>query len=310
MNKQLIVIIGPTAVGKTKVSIELARRINGEIVSADSRCFYRGMDIGTAKPTKREQELVTHHLIDVATPDQTWSLAKYQCEAYSAINNIHDRGGIPFLVGGTGLYVRAIVEGWDIPEVKPNPRLRQALENWASELGSEGLYSRLISLDPEAGAKIDPQNLRRTIRALEVILITGKLFSVQRKKSGSKYQSLILGITRPRAELYNRIDSRVEAMLKDGFIDEVRELLENGYSPDLPSFSAIGYKQIADYLSGQITMDEALILIKRISRKFVRRQANWFKLDSPNIIWFQAGLNLIQNMEATINKFLESKQKI
>jgi tRNA dimethylallyltransferase len=304
MNDPLIVIVGPTAVGKTKVSIELARRNNGEIVSADSRLLYRGMDIGTAKPTKMERKIVPHHLIDVTNPDSTWSLAKYQREAYAAINLIHGRGKIPLLVGGTGLYIKAVIEGWDIPVVKPNQQIREVLEKWACEIGPEGLYNRLSILDPEATAIIDPQNLRRIIRALEVILLTGKPFSVQRKKAGSKYQTLILGITRPRAELYDRIDSRIATMLEDGLVDEVNQLLKDGYSSDLPPLSAIGYKQIGNFIAGQISIDEALILIKRITRNFVRRQANYFKLDNPNIHWFTAGPNLITNMETKIHDFL------
>ena len=206
----LVVIIGPTAVGKTGLSIQLAERTGGEIVSADSRLFYRGMDIGTAKPTLADRARARHHLIDVADPDQVWSLALFQERARLAIEEIHARGRLPFLVGGTGQYVRAVTHGWQIPEVAPNPPLRLALESWAQEIGPHGLHARLARLDPEAAGNIDPRNLRRTVRALEVILTTGKRFSKQRRQGPPLYQTLTLGLTRPRPELYVRIDARID----------------------------------------------------------------------------------------------------
>jgi tRNA dimethylallyltransferase len=300
----LIVIIGPTAVGKTAVSIQLAERLGGEIVSADSRLFYRGMDIGTAKPTPEERKGIPHHLIDVADPGQIWSLAKFQREAHKVIGEIHQRGNLPFLVGGTGQYVRAVTEEWEIPEVAPHPRLRAALENWAAQIGPEGLYHRLEVLDPEAAQRIDHRNLRRTIRALEVIFFTGQKFSSQKSRGTSRYRLLQLGLTRPRPALYARIDARIQMMLEAGFVDEVRGLLAAGYDPELPSLSAIGYRQIIDYLQGEISRDEATMLIKRITRKFVRRQANWFKLDDPQIHWFPAEPEAADRMEQAVKTFL------
>jgi tRNA dimethylallyltransferase len=300
----LIVIIGPTAVGKTAVSIQLAERLGGEIVSADSRLFYRGMDIGTAKPALEERRGIPHHLIDVAAPDQIWSLAKFQREAHKVIAGIHQRGNLPFLVGGTGQYVRAVTEEWEIPEVAPNQRLRAALENWAAQIGSEGLCRRLAVLDPEAAQRIDHRNLRRTVRALEVIFLTGQKFSSQKSRGTSRYRLLQLGLTRPRPELYARVDARIQMMLEAGFVDEVRGLLAAGYDPELPSLSAIGYHQIVDYLQGEISLDEATMLIKRITRKFVRRQANWFKLDDPQIHWFPAEPNIADQMEQAVKIFL------
>jgi tRNA dimethylallyltransferase len=309
-NDPLIVIVGPTAVGKTEASIEVALRFNGEIVSADSRLLYRGMDIGTAKPTREERELVPHHLIDVAEPTQVWSLAKYQRCAYEAIDNILTQGKTPFLVGGTGQYVKAIVEGWKIPEVKADPALRTVLNNWASVIGYQGIYARLKYLDPEAAALISPQNIRRTIRALEVIFLTGKLFSDQKRKQKPRYRTLILGISRPRPELYERIDERIDSMIKAGFVHEVRELLTKGYSSQLPPLSAIGYTQISEYLNGNISFDDAVNQMKRNTRQFVRRQSNWFKLDDPNIIWFQAGSNLLDEMEQAITNFFVDSMEI
>ena len=300
----LVVVLGPTAVGKTEVAIQLAERLDGEIVSADSRLFYRGMDIGTAKPTLVERRRVPHHLIDVAEPDETWSLALFQREARKAIADIHDRDKLPFLVGGTGQYVRAVTQGWQVPEARPDPRLRAALEDWAARIGEDGLHARLALLDPDSAAGIDPRNLRRTVRALEVILSTGKLFSNQRRREGSPYCLFLLGLQRPRPETYQRIDARIQAMLRDGLSEEVESLLGQGYSPDLPTMSAIGYREMVAYLQGEITIDEAVARMKRATRTFVRRQANWFKADDPEIRWFDAGETSPEVIERAIRDWL------
>jgi len=283
----LVVILGPTAVGKTEISIQLAEQLGGEIVSADSRLFYRGMDIGTAKPSKIERKRVPHHLIDVAEPDQPWSLAMFQVEAKQIIQEIHSRGRLPFLVGGSGQYIRAVIEGWHPPIVARLPQLRSALEEWADEIGSDGLYARLRSIDPQAAGFIDYHNQRRTVRALEVILTTGKLFSEQRRRSDSPYCNLLLGLNRPRAELYARIDTRIDQMFHGGLVEEVSGLLEKGYSQDLPTMTAIGYREVISFLHGQISLEEAVAQIKRNTRIFVRRQANWFKSNDPAIHWFE-----------------------
>jgi tRNA dimethylallyltransferase len=285
----LILIIGPTAVGKTELSIRLAEQFNGEIVSADSRLFYRGMDIGTAKPTPEERDRVPHHLIDVADPDDIWSLAVFQKKATEIITEIHAHGKIPFLVGGTGQYIRAVTEGWTPPEVKPNPRLRSVLESLAEERGVNWLHARLEKIDPLAAQKIDSRNVRRTIRALEVILTTGKTFSKQRRQSESPYDLLTIGLKRPREELYQRVDERIEAMFESGFLEEVEGLLVKGYSPELPTLSAIGYRECVQVISGRMSIEQAKVEMRRATRVFVRRQANWFKDDDPDIHWFRAG---------------------
>jgi tRNA dimethylallyltransferase len=276
-------------VGKTELAIRLAERLNGEIVSADSRLFYRGMDIGTAKPTLAEQARAPHHLIDVADPDETWSLALFQQRAHEVIAENHARGRLPLLVGGSGQYVRAVTQGWTPPEVEPDERLRLVLEKLAEERGKEWLYERLQSLDPEAAAVIDLRNARRTIRALEVILTTGHKFSAQRGQADSPYDLLTIGLKRPREELYARVDARIEAMFAAGLLDEVRALLAKGYSPELPSMSGIGYRECCQVLSGQMSEEQARVQMKRITRVFVRRQANWFKESDPGIHWFEAG---------------------
>jgi tRNA dimethylallyltransferase len=302
-NRPLVVLVGPTAVGKSEAALQLALRLGGEIVSADSRQFYRGMDIGTAKPTPGERRLVPHHLIDVADPDEIWSLATFQHEAKEAIAAIHSRQKLPLLVGGTGQYVRAVTHGYEIPPAAPFPRLRLTLEAWAAEVSPDGLHARLASIDPQAAANIDPRNLRRTIRALEVIFSTGKPFSTQRQSGPSPYRLLRVGLSRPRPDLYDRIDARIQAMFAAGFADEVRRLLEQGYSSDLPTLSAIGYREVIASLRGEITLDEAVTLMKRKTRDFVRRQASWFRLDDPEIHWFQAGPGAIDSMEAAIREW-------
>lgn len=297
----LVVIVGPTAVGKTEISLRLAERLNGEIVSADSRLFYRGMDIGTAKPTAAEQERVPHHLIDVANANETWSLPLFQAAARQAIINIHARGRLPFLVGGTGQYIRAVIEDWQPPVQQPDFSLRTALEHWAEAIGPKELHARLAVIDPASAARIEPNNLRRTVRALEVIFLTGRLFSEQRKKAGSSpYALLQIGLIRPRPELYARVDARIEAMLAAGLVAEVRSLMERGYGPENPTMSAIGYREICAYLQGQMTLDEAVMQMKRLTRIFVRRQANWFNRNDPAIHWFEAGAGAEEEIEHLI----------
>ncbi len=304
ITKPLIVIVGPTAVGKTELSVRLAKKLDGEIVSADSRLFYKGMDIGTAKPTRVEIDDVPHHLINIAEPDDEWSLARYLPRAQDVINEIQIRGNIPFLVGGTGQYVQAVVEGWDLPRIKPDPRLRQILSEWAAEIGTNGLRSRLQVLDPDAAANIDGPNLRRMVRALEVILSSGKKFSSQKNKKGSLFRILQIGLIRPREELYQRIDLRIDRMIEEGLIQEVQTLLGAGYTRQLSSMSAIGYKQIITHLSGEISLDEAIRQIRSKTRKYVRQQANWFKQNDEEIKWFSAADDPFEEILTEIQHFL------
>jgi tRNA dimethylallyltransferase len=285
----LVLLVGPTAVGKTELAIQLAERLDGEIVSADSRLFYRGMDIGTAKPSAEERARIPHHLIDVADPDETWSLALFQQRAANIISDIHQRGRLPFLVGGTGQYVRAVAQGWTPPEVEPDERLRGALEKMKEERGVHWLHEKLASIDPKAAEKIDPRNVRRTIRALEVILTTGMPFSQQRGQSASPYTLLTIGLKRSREELYQRIDQRIEGMFVAGFLEEVQNLLDRGYSPTLPSMSAIGYREGSQVVTGRLSAEQAKVEMRRATRMYVRRQANWFKESDPHIHWFEAG---------------------
>ena len=301
----LILIVGPTAVGKTEIAIQLAERLNGEIVSADSRLFYRGMDIGTAKPTSEEQARVPHHLIDIANPDEVLSLAVFQQKAHELIADIHTRNKLPFLVGGTGQYARAVTQGWTPPEVEPDERLRDELGRMKDEKGISWLHDKLKSLDPEAAEKIDARNFRRTIRALEVIMTTGKKFSEQRGQSDSPYHLVTIGLTRPREELYQRVDARIEMMFANGFIDEVKFLLEKGYSPSLPTMSAIGYRECVSVIKGELTEEQAKVQIRRATRVYVRRQANWFKESDPNIHWFRVEEGIIDTIEKNIRRLVD-----
>jgi len=296
----LVVIVGPTAVGKTEISIQLAERLNGEIVSADSRLFYCGMDIGTAKPTQEERQRVPHHLIDVAEPDEVWSLAIFQQAAYRVIGDIHVRQRLPFLVGGTGQYVRAIIEGWEVPAQPPDERLRSVIESWADEIGKFELHRCLEVVDPQAAGRIDPHNLRRTIRALEVIFLTGRRFSEQRRRSRPPYSFLLIGLRLPRPLLFERINGRIESMIANGLVDEVRLLLSRGNSPELPNMSAIGYREITACLKGELTLEEATEQMKRSTRQFVRRQANWFKESDTDIQWFEADETAVDRIEELI----------
>jgi len=284
----LVVIVGPTAVGKTALSLRLAARLGGEVVSADSRLFYRGMDIGTAKPTPQERAQVPHHLVDIAWPDETVGLAEFQELAHAAIEDIRRRGRLPLLVGGSGQYVRALLEGWRVPRVPPDPALRAELEAQAQREGSAGLVARLTELDPAAAACIDPRNVRRLVRALEVCLTTGQPFSAQRGRHLPPYRTLRIGLTMARPALYARADQRVDAMIAAGLEEEVRGLLARGYGFDLPAMSALGYLQFKPYFEGQSTLDEVIAEIKRATRRFIRHQYAWFRLSDPTLHWFDA----------------------
>lgn len=302
--RPLVAIVGPTAVGKSALALRLAPRWQGEIVSADSRYLYRFMDIGTATPTPEELAAVPHHLINILDPDQPFSLAEYQELAYRAIEDILARGRLPFLVGGTGQYVWAVLEGWQVPHVPPDPALRARLAERARIAGPLALHRELAAVDPVAAARIHPHNVRRVIRALEVYYHTGQPISAQQTARPPDYQTLIIGLTLPRAELYRRIDQRFDEMVARGWVEEVRRLLERGYSPDLPSMTSLGYREIVRYLRGECTLDAALRRVKAQTHRFARQQYTWFRLDDPRIHWLTAGPEAEAQAEALIRDFL------
>jgi tRNA dimethylallyltransferase len=300
--RPLLVLVGPTAVGKTAFSLKLGQKYGGEIVSADSRLLYKGLDIGTAKPTPAERELIPHHLIDICQPDETITLGQYKHLAEATIGEIQDRGKLPLLVGGTGQYVRAIIEGWGIPKVPPQERLRRVLEG----AGQDELFRWLHALDEESAGRIDPRNVRRVIRALEVTLVTGRPMSEVQRKSPPDYQILTVGLTCDREKLYAKIDSRVEEMMDQGFLEEVIQLRKSGYDRFLPSMSGLGYRQIWAYLEEEYTLEEAIERIKFETHRFVRQQYTWFRLDDEDIFWFDVlELEWQKAAEACIERWLE-----
>jgi tRNA dimethylallyltransferase len=283
--RRLIAVVGATATGKTALGIELARRLAGEIVGADSRQVYRRMDIGTAKPTPEERAAATHHLIDVVDPDEPFSLGMWLDLARAALDDIWARGEQPVLVGGTGQYVWALLEGWRVPRVPPHRELRDELESRPPE----DLLAELRRVDPEAESYIDPRNVRRVIRALEVQVATGKPFSYWRIKEPPEFESVIIGLSLPREDLYRCIDARVDAMFADGFVDEVRRLLDMGFTRELPSMSGIGYKEIAGHLDGERDLASTISGTKTGTHRLARHQHAWFKQTDERIYWVQAG---------------------
>jgi len=294
----VLAIVGPTAIGKTSLSIDISHHIPSEVISADSRQIYRQMDIGTAKATDDEQSQVIHHLVDVVDPDQELTLSHFQRMANAAIVDIWSRGRLPMLVGGTGLYVKALLEGWTVPEVPPDQDLRATLYREAEALGNLSLHDRLRRIDPISADSIDARNVRRVIRAIEVYEATGKPFSAFQQKRPPDYKVLRIGLTMPREELYARVDKRIEAMVAAGLLDEVRALVERGYGDDLPAMSALGYREMAMVLRDEMSLEEAMMLLKRHTRRFVRAQYNWFRLSDPEIHWFdRRSLDLAEILE-------------
>ncbi len=273
---RIIVIVGPTASGKSALAMELAQRYGGEIVSADSRAIYRGMNIGSAKPSIDDQRLVAHHLLDIAEPNETITLSDFKDRALTAIRDIASRGKLPILVGGTALYIYAIIDNWQIPEVAPNPAVRAKLE----QQSTEQLWRQLLDQDPEATAFVDPHNKRRIIRALEVIAVTGQKFSSQRTAGPALFESLIIGLNPDPTELRQRIEQRTQAMLTSGLIAEVQALIARGDTTTLPSLSGIHYKEVVDYLEGRLTYDQLVEQVNTHDYQLTRRQLTWFKRDA------------------------------
>jgi tRNA dimethylallyltransferase len=298
--RSLIVIVGPTAVGKSALAVRLCEQFDGEIVSADSRQIYSGLDIGTAKPSSQDRSRVPHHLVDLVAPDTRLSLAQYQELAYRAIADIHSRDRVPFLVGGTGQYVRAVVEGWSIPRVPPQPLRRQEMR----ACDPQALHARLAEVDATAAAGIDPRNVRRVVRALEVYEATGQPISELQKKRPPAYPILQLGLTMERRALYERADRRVESMIQEGLLDEVRDILDQGYGSHLSAMSGIGYSEFVKHLQGEIGMEEAMRRVKANTRRLIRHQYNWFRTDDPGIRWIEQGPGALVQATAVIEKWL------
>ncbi len=300
----LVVVVGPTAVGKSALAMELAPRFGGEIVSADSRQVYRYMDIGTAKPTLEERARVRHHLVDVVYPDEEFNVSHFQPMAYQAIGDIHRRGRLPLLVGGTGLWVWAVVEGMLIPRVPPQPEWRRQMEARAASEGAEVLYRELLAVDPAAARRIEPRNVRRIIRALEVYHATGQPISWHQRRQPPPYSVLTIGLTVERAELYRRIDERVETQIRQGLVEETRRLAEMGYGWNLPSMSGLGYRQIGLYLRGEATLPEAIQILKHDTHRFARQQYTWLRPRDPRILWLAAEPGAVERASELVAGFL------
>jgi len=306
MNR-IIAIVGPTGIGKSRLALYLAGRFNGEIISADSRQVYRYLDIGTAKPSPHELSLVPHHLIDIINPDDDFSLAIYQRMANQAIEEIFKRNRKPFLVGGTGLYVKAVLEGWQVPGVSPNPEFRYNVEKKAIESGIDELYEELVRVDPEAALKIDHRNVRRVIRVLEVHAGAEKPFSKLGKKKAPAFNSFIIGLTADRQSLYRIVDRRVDEMMERGLVQEVENLLKMGYHLDLTSMSGIGYRQIGQYLKGELALEAAAEKIKTETHRFIRHQYAWFRLKDEKIHWFDMESQGDSEIEKELAEFLKGE---
>lgn len=304
---KIIVIVGPTASGKSALAVKIATKFGGEIISADSRQIYRGMDIGTAKPSKKGLAKIPHHLINIKNPDENYTVAEYKQSAVKAINKIIKNKKLPILVGGTGLYVKSVTDNLNIPEVAPDLKFRRKLEKEIKKYGLKYIFEKLIKLDPEAAYIVDPNNPRRVIRALEVAIKTKKPFSEQRKSGKPLFNFIEVGIKWPNNVLKSRINKRVDFMIKKGLIDEVKNLIKK-YPPPfnrgegLNSFDAIGYREIINYLDKETPLDETTELIKNNTRNYAKRQMTWFKKDK-RIHWIRSE----KEAEKLIKDFLNKK---
>lgn len=280
--KDLFILAGPTAVGKTDISIKLAKKLNGEIISADSMQIYKYMDVGSAKITKKEMQGVTHHLIDIIEPHQSFNVSEYKKLAKEAVDDITRRGKLPMLVGGTGLYINSLIFNYDFTEAKVDDNYRDCLQRLAEEKGKEYVHSLLKEVDIESYERLYPNDLKRVIRALEVYRLTGKTMSQFNKENDIydiPYNVHYFVLTMDRSVLYERINKRVDIMVDNGLIEEVKKLKGMGYTEDMQSMKGIGYKEILYYLEGKISLDEAIYLIKKGSRNYAKRQLTWFRKD-------------------------------
>ncbi len=287
----LLSIVGPTGIGKTETSINLAENLSGEIISADSMQIYKYMDIGTAKITKEEMKGIPHYLIDIVYPDEEFTVSDFKESATKYINNIYNRGNLPIIVGGTGLYVNSLVYDLNFTNVAPNNEFREKYEIIADKYGNGVIYEELRSIDPKSAKRIHVNDRKRIIRALEIYYVTKKPMSVYYKdfrRYNDDFDVVMIGLTNKREDLYKRINYRVDRMIEKGLIEEVKGLLDMGYTDYLNSLQALGYKEIILYLKNEITLDEAIDLIKRSTRKFAKRQLTWFRRDN-RIKWIDVG---------------------
>ncbi len=309
--QKLLVIIGPTAVGKTKLSIEMAKQFNGEIISGDSMQIYRGMDIGTAKITPEEMEGIPHHLIDIKEPNENFSVAEFQSLVRAKIEEIAKMGKLPIIAGGTGLYIQSVIYDYQFSDVSGDEQFRQQLEQRAKEIGNEVLYKELSEVDPESAAQIHPNNVRRVIRALEIYHLTGKTMQeFQRTQEPDlMYDTALVGLTMERDMLYERINARVDLMMEQGLLDEVKSLYHQGLR-DCQSIQAIGYKEIYEYLDGKVSLDDGVETLKQNSRRYAKRQLTWFR-NKMDVKWFDmTDVNDFTKKITEISHYVEGKLQV
>ncbi|MGM0901944.1 MAG: tRNA (adenosine(37)-N6)-dimethylallyltransferase MiaA [Bacillota bacterium] len=310
--EKLLVLIGPTAVGKTKLSIELARNFNGEIISGDSMQIYRAMDIGTAKITEEEMEGIPHHLIDIKEPDDPFSVAEFQELVRGKITEITSRKKLPMIVGGTGLYIQSVLYDYQFTEAASDNEFRIKLEQMAVEKGNEELHQRLREVDPESAERIHPNNLRRVIRALEIYHCTGKTMTEYQQEQQPEllYDTCLIGLTMDRELLYNRINKRVDLMMEQGLVEEVKNLYDSGIR-DCQSIQAIGYKELYDYFDGRVLLEDAVENLKQNSRRYAKRQLTWFR-NKMDVEWFEMSpmANANEKKFAEISNYIEGKLQI
>ncbi len=287
--KKLIVIAGPTASGKSGVAIELAKAINGEVISADSMQVYKQMDIGSAKVTREEMDRVPHHLIDILDPKDTFSVQHFQMLAKDALEKIYAKGAIPIIAGGTGFYIQSVVKDISFSETDEEKKIREHVNTFLQKHGKEKLHQWLSDIDPESGEKIHPNNTKRVQRGIEYFLLTKEKISDhnrREKEKTSPYDVTFIVLTMEREHLYQRIDQRVDHMIEQGLVDEVRHLKEQGHTRDMTSMQGLGYKEILEYLDGECCLDEAIYKIKRDTRHFAKRQLTWFRREE-DVHWIE-----------------------
>jgi len=287
--RPLVAVVGATGTGKSDVALSLAAALDGEVLGADAYQVYRGLDIGTAKVDAATRRRVPHHLIDIADPDEPLTLARYLDAAQAALAGVWSGARLPILAGGSGQYVWALIEGWQVPRVPPDAALRRELEALAAAEGPAALHARLAALDPQAAARLDPHNPRRLIRALELVIRTGRPLAACQTRRPVDADVLILGLRLPRDALYRRLDERTDAMFTAGLVDEVRHLRAAGFGDVRPLREAMGYKEVSACLDGALTLEEAIARTKTAHHRLVRRQHAWFKPDDPRIRWLDAG---------------------
>ena len=286
----VLAIVGPTASGKSRLGMEIAQNVGGEIIGADSRQVYRHMDIGTAKPPVEDRQRVRHHLVGIIDPSDDYSVALYVRQARDAIANVLRRGRVPIVVGGTGQYVWALLEGWNVPEISPNPLLRDELQARMALEGLPSLVKELEETAPVAARRVDLANPRRVIRALELALQNPNVEPEEPSRTPPPFQAAIIGIEVERARLYERINARVDAMFQAGWVGEAEKLLDMGYGPDLPAMSSLGYREICESLQGEVALEDAVETIKTKTRRFARQQGAWFRMNDERIRWFSGKL--------------------